>query len=218
MTLTGFAVCAHTFVRINLYAQDHTLLFPLIPQIGIAMGFLLRIRMSWARALSKGCRRWSCPCAAAGVVSWQSAPVLASADCARCRGAVSWLRRLRTFLFQPVACQQVVGFCLAIWVYAGVIYSFWLRSSLQRTPPYKKTHKKAFRTSLRGHIGLLGEIMCLRSAYKSTNPVLARTIREGCFALFGELHRRYHKNLAATNFANYCAFHAKGVDVAGMMH
>ena len=24
MTLTGFAVCAHTFVRINLYAQDHT--------------------------------------------------------------------------------------------------------------------------------------------------------------------------------------------------
>ena len=28
MTLTGFAVCAHTFVRINLYAQDHTSLFP----------------------------------------------------------------------------------------------------------------------------------------------------------------------------------------------
>ena len=27
MTLTGFAVCARTFVRINLYAQDHTLLF-----------------------------------------------------------------------------------------------------------------------------------------------------------------------------------------------
>ena len=35
---------------------------------------------------------------------------------------VSWLCRLRTFLFQPVACQQVVGFCLAIWVYAGVIF------------------------------------------------------------------------------------------------
>ena len=46
--------------------------------------------------------------------------MLVSADCARCGGAVSWLRRLRTFLFQPVACQQVVGFCLAIWVYAGV--------------------------------------------------------------------------------------------------
>ena len=50
--------------------------------------------------------------AAAGVVSWQSAPVLVSADCARCEAAVSWLCRLRTFLFQPVACQQVVGFCL----------------------------------------------------------------------------------------------------------
>ena len=42
---------------------------------------------------------------------------------ARCKIAVSWLCRLRTFLFQPVACQQVVGFCLAIWVYAGVIIS-----------------------------------------------------------------------------------------------
>ena len=52
-----------------------------------------------------------------------SAPVLVSADCARCGGAVSWLRKLRTFLFQPVACQQVVGFGLAIWVYAGVIES-----------------------------------------------------------------------------------------------
>ena len=47
--------------------------------------------------------------------------VLVSADCPRCGGAVSWLRRRRTFLFQPVACQQVVGFCLAIWVYASVI-------------------------------------------------------------------------------------------------
>ena len=33
------------------------------------------------------------------------APVLVSADCARCGGAVSWLRKLRTFLFQPVARQ-----------------------------------------------------------------------------------------------------------------
>ena len=24
MTLTGFAVCTHTFVHINLYAQDHS--------------------------------------------------------------------------------------------------------------------------------------------------------------------------------------------------
>ena len=28
MTLMGFALCAHTFVRINLYVPDHTLLFP----------------------------------------------------------------------------------------------------------------------------------------------------------------------------------------------
>ena len=66
-------------------------------------------------------RRWSGAGASAGVVSWQSAPLLVSAGWARCGGAVSWLRRLRTVLFQPVACQQVVGFCLAIWVYAGVI-------------------------------------------------------------------------------------------------
>ena len=46
--------------------------------------------------------------------------MLVSADCARRGGAVRWLRKLRTFLFQPVACQQVVGLCLAIWVYAGV--------------------------------------------------------------------------------------------------
>ena len=88
------------------------------------MGFLLQIRMSRARfrkGVGAGRRRWSGAGAAAGVVSWQSAPVLVSAGCARCGGAVSWLCRLRTFLFQPVACQQVVGFCLAIWVYAGVI-------------------------------------------------------------------------------------------------
>ena len=51
------------------------------------------------------------------MMNWQSAPVLVSADCARCGGAVSWLCKLR----QTVACQQVVGLCLAIWVYAGVI-------------------------------------------------------------------------------------------------
>ena len=58
MTLTGFAVCAHTFARINLYA------FVVIPQVGIAMamGFLLQIIiiMSWLRALSKGGRCWCC--------------------------------------------------------------------------------------------------------------------------------------------------------------
>ena len=131
-------ICAHTFVRAR------TRSYVVIAQIGITMGFLLQIRMSWLRALSKGCRcwcwccgpgcwccglaergfktgrRWSGAGAVAGVVSWQSAPVLVSADCAHCGGAVSWLCRLRT-LFQPVACQRDVGFCLAIWVYAGVI-------------------------------------------------------------------------------------------------
>ena len=100
--------CAHKHI---IRARSYVV----IPQIGIAMGFLLQIRMSWLRALSKGCRCWCWCCG-------QSAPVLVSADCARCGGAVSWLYRLHTFWFQPVACQQVVGFCLAIWVYAGVIW------------------------------------------------------------------------------------------------
>ena len=55
------------------------------------------------------------------LVLWLSARLRRAAALAGCwchvivRGVVSWLRRLRTFLFQPVACQQVVGFCLAIW-------------------------------------------------------------------------------------------------------
>ena len=38
ITLTGFAVCAHKLIRARLYVA--------IPQIGIAMGFLLQIRMT----------------------------------------------------------------------------------------------------------------------------------------------------------------------------
>ena len=107
MKPTGFAVYAHIFARINLYAPDHTALsfyrsllqsyykvnsgagyclalandtyglcclraylcvhqlirarsYFVIPPIGIAMAFLLQIRMSWLRALSKGCRCWCC--------------------------------------------------------------------------------------------------------------------------------------------------------------
>ena len=86
--------CAHKLIRARSYVA--------IPQIGIAMGFLLQIRMSWLRALSKGV--WCCGVswlsarssraasgagAAAGVVSWQSAPVLVSADCARCGGKLA---------------------------------------------------------------------------------------------------------------------------------
>ena len=72
---------------------------------------------------------------------WRRCSVLvpASDSAVRCGGAVFWLRRLRAFLFQPVACQQVVGFCLAIWVYAGVIYiiqfHLLLLSSLQLSKP-----------------------------------------------------------------------------------
>ena len=137
MTLTGFAVCAHTFCAHKLMRARS---YVVIPQIGIAMGFFAN--KNELGALSKGCRLWcwccgpGCWCcdlaerafktgggaAAAGVVSWQSAPVPVSAGCARCGGAVRWLCRLRTFLFQPIACQQVVGYCLAIWVYAGVIF------------------------------------------------------------------------------------------------
>ena len=47
---TGFAVCAYTFVR------------SVVPQVGIAMGLLLQIRLSWLRALSKGCRCWCWCC------------------------------------------------------------------------------------------------------------------------------------------------------------
>ena len=95
VALTGFAVCARAFARVNLDTQDK-----------IAIRFLLQIRMSWLRALSRGCRcwcwccgpgrwccelaervqdgrrRWSGAGAAASVVSWQSAPVLVSAGCA----------------------------------------------------------------------------------------------------------------------------------------
>ena len=126
----GF-VCAHTFVRINLYAQDQTLLFPkwdsyvvfAANKNGLAVRAFERVSVLvlvlWSWVLLAERAFWSGAGAAAGVVSWQNAPV--SADCARCGGAVSCLHRRRTFLFQPVACQRVVGFCLAIWVYAGVI-------------------------------------------------------------------------------------------------
>ena len=49
--------CAHTLLRARSYV--------VIPQIGITMGFLLQIRMSWLRALSKGCRCW-CWCCGPG--------------------------------------------------------------------------------------------------------------------------------------------------------
>ena len=41
--------------------------------------------------------------AAAGVVSSQSAPVLVSAGCARCGGAVSWLRVQAVYILVPAS-------------------------------------------------------------------------------------------------------------------
>ena len=116
------------FVRINLYAEDHALLFLNRDSYGVLAAKRNELT---ARAFERvsvlvlvlncgpGC--WCCELAerasktgggagagaAAGVVSWQSALRLVSADCGGCGGAVSWL---------------VVGFCLAIWVYAGLIY------------------------------------------------------------------------------------------------
>ena len=55
MTLAGFAVCAHTFVRINLYAQDHTLLFPRSNMNGLAARTFERmsalVLALWSRVL-----------------------------------------------------------------------------------------------------------------------------------------------------------------------
>ena len=45
-------LCVHQLTRARSYV--------VIPPIGIAMAFLLQIRMSWLRALLKGCRCWCC--------------------------------------------------------------------------------------------------------------------------------------------------------------
>ena len=115
--------CLRAYFCVHIRARSYVV----IPQVGIAMGFLLLIRMNWLRALSIVGAGAGVVVLGAGAVSWLSARLMRAAALAGCwcqlivRGVVSWLCRLRTFLFQPVACQQVVGFCLAIWVYAGVI-------------------------------------------------------------------------------------------------
>ena len=121
-----------------LYAQDHTLFSPNRDSYGVlaanenelAACAFERVSVLAPCCGPAGC--WCCELAESAFKTGggagralspvpQSAPVLVSAGCARCGGAVSWLCRLCTFLFQPVACQQVVGFCLAIWAYAGVV-------------------------------------------------------------------------------------------------
>ena len=124
MTLTGFAVCARTFVRVNLYTQDHTRdsygvltanKNELAARAFEGVSVLVLVLWSWVLVAERGFKTGG------GAGRALVPPPVLSAGCARCGGAVSWLCRLRTFLFQPVACQPVVGFCLAIWVYAGVI-------------------------------------------------------------------------------------------------
>ena len=103
-------------MRINLYAQEHTR-----DSYGVLTANL--IRMSWLRALSKGCQCW-CWCCGPGCwwlsarirraavlvgcwcrprVSWQSATVLVSAGCAHCRGAVSWLCVQAVYILVPAS-------------------------------------------------------------------------------------------------------------------
>ena len=120
MTLTGFAVCAHTFVRVSLYAQDRArdsygVLTANKNELAACafegVSVLVRVLWSWVLVAERAFKT-------GGGAGRRCCQV---AKRTRCGGAVSWLCRLRTLLFQPVACQQVVGFCLAIWVYAGVI-------------------------------------------------------------------------------------------------
>ena len=63
-----------------------------------------------------GCRCWCCELAVhvveTGCWCWCWVPVW------RCRKLAAYI------LFEPVPCQQVVGFCLAIWIYAGVIFAW----------------------------------------------------------------------------------------------
>ena len=90
-----------------------------------------------------GCRCWCwVPGAGAGAVLvlvlctwWRQVAGSGAAGC-RCGAAVSCLCRLRTFFFQPVACQQVVGFCLAIylglcWCNFDVLFSLMLFPDLR---------------------------------------------------------------------------------------
>ena len=123
MTLTGFAVCAHTFVRINLYAQEHT-------RDSYGGSYCKLNKNELAARAFEGCQCW-CWCCGPGCwwlsarlsraavlvgcwcrprVSWQSGLVLASAGCARCGAAVSWLCVQAVYILVPASrMSQVVG-------------------------------------------------------------------------------------------------------------
>ena len=81
MTLTGFAVCAHTFCAHKLTRARSSVV---IPQIGIAMGFLLQIRMSCARFRKGVGAGAGVVVLDAGAVSWLSARLRRAAALVGC--------------------------------------------------------------------------------------------------------------------------------------
>ena len=96
-----------------------------------AMGFLLQITMSCPCALSRqvagaGALSWLCRVAVPVLRGGDRLLVLVPGARAGCWVPLWRCRKLAAqaahILFQPVACEQVVEFCLAIWVYAGVIF------------------------------------------------------------------------------------------------
>ena len=142
MKPTGFAVCAHTFCAHKLIRARS---YVVIPQVGIAMVFLLQIRMSWARFRKGVGAGAGVAVLGAGAVSWLSARLRRAAALdgrwCRCRccqlakrtgAGVSWLcalwrcRKLAVqaaYILVP-ASRMSTGrgiLCLAIWVFAGVI-------------------------------------------------------------------------------------------------
>ena len=71
MTLTGFAVCAHNYFCAHKLMRTRS--YVVIPQIGIAMGFLLQIRMNWLRFRKRVGAGAGVVTLGAGAVSWLSA-------------------------------------------------------------------------------------------------------------------------------------------------
>ena len=131
--------CAHTFVRVNLYVQEHTIggsycklnKNELAARAFEGVSVLVLVLWSWVLVAERAFKTGGC-----------AGRVLVPPPCqlAKHTGAgVSWLRALwrRRKLAavragcvhscssqSHVACQQVVGCCLAIWVYAGLILFF----------------------------------------------------------------------------------------------
>ena len=83
MTLTGFAACAHAFVRIIFFAQDHTLLFPAVRVV--ATGCQLGACELAVRVVPTGCGCWVL---VLGAVSWLCAWWKQGAGCWLCARVV----------------------------------------------------------------------------------------------------------------------------------